>query len=133
MMTKSIFLSIIALLFIGMTSFTLNDENSVVNENQITISLQSKDGNRVPITSRGKTIGYIEWTIKSYTPTDNGGFMTLSIYNDSNEYINVSITGKNAERCYSGGYDFKPYQRKDDVTFGCSERVSDFSFNIYVK
>lgn len=135
MKIKSIFLAIAAIAFIGMTSFTIMDNNPNANksENQITISLQS-GVNRVPIVWGGKTVGYLEWSVLSYTQwSDSGGMIKLYLYNDSDEWINVSITGKRANSCTSTGWRLRPYQKNNEVTFSCSEQVSDFSFLITVE
>lgn len=92
---------------------------------------QSESYGKEPIKWNGKVVGYLNWSIDKYQQSDSGGLMTLTFYNDSSEDIEFCITGKNADRCTKCGVTLRSQQRKE-VVFACSERVSDFSFNITV-
>ena len=133
MKTKSIIFAIAVTVLIGMTSFTLKDNCSVENRkdsNPIYVSSQS-EGGRIPIQSGGKTVGYLEWSKVKYTQFRDGGFMTLYLYNDSDEWIRVSVTGKRASSCYES-FKLKPWQEEKEAVFACSDDVSDFSISVYV-
>lgn len=115
--------------FMKVPNFTSNKKQQ---ESITPTSIESKSSGQEPIKWSGKIIGYLNWSIEKYQQTNSGGyFLTVSVYNDSSEDIRFCITGKNAYSCSDCGFRLRSQQRKE-IVFSCSDRVSDFTFNIIV-
>jgi len=88
----------------------------------------------VPIIKDGKEVGKLTYEILKFTPHNktDGGFLTMYLYNDSDENISVIIKGKKVSGPCSAIQDLGPYKKIKDFTFACSDNVSELKVTVTV-
>jgi hypothetical protein len=95
----------------------------------------SANAEKEPVKNKdGKIVGYVICDIVNYQPhPSGGGFLTVDVYNDSDEYVNITIEGKGVSgSCYHSLY-LGPYKKAEEKnkTFSCSEKPFGLKISVY--
>lgn len=132
-MKKSIVIVFTLTAFVLFSSFVVV-RNVVKDKNETTqfapMQGQSESAYNEPIKKNGKTVGSLEYTVKK-NPEGNYGLIVINFYNNSDEDISFTITGKGADSCTESGIFLGSYKKKE-VSFSCSENPSGFKLYISV-
>lgn len=96
---------------------------------------------QISIIKEGKVVGTLEYSYE-YRSSSTGGFLEVYLYNNSDEWVSVSVQGKRVSgscyetakmRPYGEGDCYNKFNRRDGkIIFSCPTEPDDIDIKVYV-